>query len=450
MGSTLPPAQVTPAPGLSYFTTANNAGVAVVDNNSTSIPTLFQPLTIRNVTLKNRIVVSPMCMYSAENNPSSPNIGALTDYHIAHLGHLALKGAALVFVEATAVQPNGRISPNDIGLWQHSTDSAQFKGLKRVVDFAHSQGAKVGVQLAHAGRKASMAAPWLRPADAATTSLRADADAYGWPGDIVAPSGGVDMIWGSGYHTPRSLSVAEIKELIAAFVASAITAVKAGVDVLEIHGAHGYLLTQFLSPVTNRRTDEYGGSYENRTRFAREIITAVRSAIPADMPLFLRVSSTEWLEDSPVARETGSWDVPSTLRFVKELQELGVDLVDVSSGGNNEQQKIKRVKSYQVDIAAQVRKELRAAGHKTLVGAVGYITDADQAKDIVQGADQEDEHGDVKEEAKAAEKLLSGPEPQADVVFVARQFLRDPAWVLHVANELGVNVTVPKQFGRAY
>jgi 2,4-dienoyl-CoA reductase-like NADH-dependent reductase (Old Yellow Enzyme family) len=316
---------VVPAQGLPYFTPANYHSGAAKESSITT-PTIFQPLNIRNVTLKNRIVVSPMCMYSAESDPSSPAVGAMTDYHLVHLGQFALKGAGLVFVEAMAVQPNGRISPSDLGLWQ-GVDSSQFQGLKRTVEFAHAQGAHVGVQLGHAGRKASMAAPWLAAANG-TTNLRADADVHGWPDNVVAPTGGVEMIWQrsstenglDGFHTPRTLSTSEIKDLVSAFAASAATAVRAGVDVIEIHAAHGYLLHQFLSPVTNRRTDEYGGSYENRTRVLREIITAVRGVIPDSVPLFLRVSGTEWLDESPVVKQVGgSWDVPSTIRLAKEL-----------------------------------------------------------------------------------------------------------------------------------
>lgn len=458
MGSTIETkSAVVPAQGIPYFTPANHHSGTAKETSSTATPTIFQPLTIRNVTLKNRIVVSPMCMYSAESDPSSPAQGAMTDYHLVHLGHLALKGAGLIFVEAQAVQRNGRISPNDLGLWQHDAGSPQFQGLKRTVDFAHAQGARVGVQLAHAGRKASMAAPWLAAANG-TLNLRADADVHGWPDNVVAPTGGADMIWQrpstengpDGFHTPRTLSVPEIKDLVSAFAAAAATAVKAGVDVIEIHAAHGYLLNQFLSPVTNRRTDEYGGSYENRTRVVREVITAVRGVIGDSVPLFLRVSSTEWLDESPVVKEVGgSWDVPSTIQLAKELQDLGVDLIDVSSGGNHETQKIKFSKTYQTAIAGQIRKELRAVGRKTLVGAVGFITEPEQAKDLIQGAEQSDVV-DIKAEAEAVEAQVSGSEPQADCVFVARQFLRDPAWVINVAKELGVKITYPNQFQRAF
>lgn len=445
-------AQVSKADGLNYFTPANNAGVALSED-AASVPTLFRPLKIRDVTLKHRIIVSPMCMYSTEPDPKSPACGALTDYHIAHLGHFALKGASLITIEAQAVQPNGRISPNDAGLWDHDTNSAQFIGLKRVVDFAHAQGAKVAVQLAHAGRKASVMPPWVA-AEQGMRSLRAESSQFGWPEDVVAPTGGPDMIWSGGgaedkqYHVPRTLSTDEVKEVVKAFAAAAATAVKAGVDVLEIHGAHGYLVHQFLSPVTNKRTDEYGGSFENRTRIVREITAAIRAAVPPGMPLCLRVSATEWLDGTDVAKESGAWDIESTIKLAKELPSLGVDLIDVSSGGNHKDQKIDPHTSYQIDLAARVRKELHESGiHNLLVGAVGFITSSSQAKGIVEGADTYP--GIVKDEAEAAESLLSGPEPKADAVFVARQFLRDPAWVLNVAKELGVKVSVPHQFQRA-
>lgn len=452
MGSiTASDVKVVKAGGLTYFTPANNAGVALSEDTN-SVPTLFRPLKIRDVTLKHRIVVSPMCMYSCEPDPKSSDFGALNDYHIAHLGYLALKGASLIIIEAQAVQPNGRISPNDAGLWDHDTNSAQFLALKRVVDFAHAQGAKVAVQLAHAGRKASVMPPWIA-AEQGFRSLRTESSQFGWPENVVAPTGGPDMVWSGGgaedkqYHVPRTLSTAEIKDVVKAFAASAATAVKAGIDVVEIHGAHGYLVHQFLSPVTNKRTDEYGGSFENRTRILREILTAIREAVPSGVPLFVRISATEWLEGTEVAKESGFWDPESTIKLAKELPGLGVDLIDVSSG-NHKDQKIESHTSYQIDLAARVRKGVHEAGiHNLLVGAVGLVTTSSQAKDIVEGADTYP--GIVKDEAKAAESLVSGSEPKADAVFVARQFLRDPAWVLNVAKELGVKVSLPHQFHRA-
>lgn len=425
--------------GLPYFTPANNGGAAVSPNDP-STPTLFRPLKIRNLTLKNRIVVAPMCMYSADSDPTSPYVGALTDYHIAHLGHLALKGAGLIFIEATAVQANGRISPNDSGLWQDGSDSEQFKALKRVVDFAHSQGARIGLQLAHAGRKASTVAPWLA-AQQGAKSLRADETVGGWPTDVVGPSGGKDQIWapGAGFWTPRELNTAEVEEVVRAFAKSAGLAVKAGCDAVEIHGAHGYLVNQFLSPVTNRRSDKYGGSFENRTRLLREIAMAVRGVIPAAMPLFLRISATEWLEDQPVAAETGSWDMESSSKLAKMLPELGIDFLDVSSGGNHREQKIEPHSNYQIDLAGTLRREIRATGGSTLIGAVGLITEAGAAAKIVQGAD----------EAHAAEAMLTGAEPRADAILIARQFMREPEWVIKTAKTLGVKITTPMQFGRA-
>ncbi|OGM41901.1 NADH oxidase [Aspergillus bombycis] len=379
-----------------------------------------------------------MCMYSAESNPASPFVGALTDYHIAHLGQFALKGAGLVFVEAQAVQPNGRISPHDAGLWQEGTDSEQFKGLQRIVQFSHSQGAKVAVQLAHAGRKASVLPPWVA-SQAGKHSVRADESVFGWPKDVVGPSGGEENIWDSvegTYWAPRALNTAEIKEVVQAFAKSAELAVKAGVDVIEIHAAHGYLLNQFLSPATNKRTDEYGGSFENRVRIVREVATAIRAVIPKGMPVFLRISATDWLEGQPVAAESGSWDLESSLRLAEILPELGIDLVDVSSGGVHKDQKIKLGPGYQVDLAGELRNAIRKAGASTLVGGVGLITEAEQAQSIVQGAD----------EAQQAEAIVTA---KADVVLLARQFLREPEWVIITAKKLGVKVTRPHQFWRA-
>lgn len=428
------------AKGLPYFTPANNAGAALQPNDP-STPTLFRPLTIRGVTFKNRIFVAPMCMYSAESDPDSPQIGAPTDYHISHLGHFALKGAGLVILEATAVQANGRISPNDLGLWQDGTESVQFKNIKRVVDFIHAQGGAAGIQLAHAGRKASTVAPWLA-AKAGVRSLKADASVGGWPDNVVGPSGGDEHVWapgGVGFWPPRELSTAEVEDVVQAFAKSAALSVQAGIDVIEIHAAHGYLINQFLSPVTNRRTDKYGGSFENRVRLLREIAQAIRQVIPASMPLFLRISATEWLEEQPVAAETGSWDMAASSALARLLPEMGIDFLDVSSGGNHKEQKIEPHSDYQIELAGQLRKEIRAAGEKTLVGAVGLITQAEAAEKLVQGAD----------EAHVAESMLTGTEPKADTILIARQFLREPEWVINTAKKLGVAITKPAQFGRA-
>lgn len=342
--------------------------------------------------------------------------------------------------EATAVLPTGRISPQDAGLWQDVEDE-QGEALKRVVGFVHSQGCKLGVQLAHAGRKGSTLPPWMVPAPVPSKadqkggrgrrSGKADRSVGGWPGDVVAPTGGEEYKWAPGegqFWAPREMSVAEIGDVVRAFARSARTAVEAGVDVVEIHAAHGYLLHEFLSPVTNRRTDGYGGSFENRVRLLREVLTAVRGAIPAGTPLFLRISATEWLEEQAVSAETGSWDLASSIKLVKLLPALGVDLVDVSSGGNHRDQHIEPHSSYQVEMAGQIRRAIHAEGQETLVGAVGLIREAEAARDIVQGAD--------------------GSKPQGDVVLMARQFLRDPNWVFTAAKRLDVPVSLPSQFGR--
>ncbi|KAL2812101.1 hypothetical protein BJX63DRAFT_262762 [Aspergillus granulosus] len=441
--ATAPSPATVPAEGIAFYTPAAKPGAAV-NPTAKETPTLFRPLKIRDVTLKNRAIVSPMCMYSTNPDPASPFNGALTDFHVAHLGHLALKGAGLVIIEATSVQPNGRISPNDSGLWQEGTDSEQFKGLKRVVDIVHSQGGKIGIQLAHAGRKASTVAPWLA-SEKGVRGLKADESVFGWPKNVVAPSGGEEYVWAPGgvsYWVPRELSTEEVEEIVRAFAKSAALAVKAGVDVIEIHGAHGYLINQFLSPVTNQRKDKYGGSFENRTRFLREIALAIRAVVPEGLPLFLRISASEWLEGQPIALERGSWDMNSSVELLKILPDIGVDFLDVSSGGNHKDQKFDPHGDYQVKLAGQLRKELRAAGIKTLVGAVGLITQAEAALDIVQGADNDEAH--------RAELILNGTEPRADAVLMGRQFLREPDWVMNAAKKLGVHLSPPTQFGRAY
>lgn len=454
-----PPAEVP------FFTPRHTQSPGTPVELTDKTPTLFTPLKIRNVTLRNRIVVSPMCQYSVA--PTGPQIGQLNDFHIATLGHYALKGAGLVFIEATSVQPNGRITPNCPGLWE----DAQIAPVKRVVDFVHSQGAVCGIQLGHAGRKASTAAPWIasqyrRERGWGSGSVRSTADVGGWPENVVGPMGGVEETWDGlgledergGFFPPRALSTAEIRELVEDFGKSARRAVEAGVDLIEIHAAHGYLLHQFLSPVTNRRTDEYGGTFGGRTRVVREIIQEVRRNIPADMPLFFRASCTEWLEGTEVEKAFGgSWDLDSTIRLAKELPDLGVDLLDVSSGGNHKDQKtdLFKQKDYQVSRAARIRRELIKADKRLLIGAVGLITEAEDAKDIVQervnGASATSDEGVIDKEAKAAQYMVEGSdgyEPMADLVLVARQFLREPEWVLRVAWKLGVDVAWPSQFLR--
>lgn len=371
-----------------------------------------------------------MCQYSADN-------GHLTDYHLVHLGAFAFRGASLTIIEATAVTPEGRISPEDAGLWQDS----QIAPIKRIADFVHAQGQKLGIQLAHAGRKASTVAPWLVPKRGA--SIVADEHANGWPNNVLGPSA---IRWGEGYATPHEMTTADIQTVIHSFQASALRAVQAGVDVIELHGAHGYLLSSFLSPLSNTRTDEYGGPFENRIRLPVQVIEAVRAVIPNDMPLLYRISATEWMEDR---HSDHSWTVADTIAFAKLLPGLGVDLLDVSSGGNNAAQKIQMHNDFQVGIAGQIRSALRSEGPPSdgrplLLGAVGMITDAEQARDIVQTSAQEEA-----EQARDAVDDKNGErEPKADVVLVARQFMREPEWVFRVAWRLGVEVVWPVQYGR--
>ncbi|KAI9155733.1 putative NADPH dehydrogenase [Paramyrothecium foliicola] len=452
------------APGVAYFTPKqmHNPGTPCTIDGAT--PTLFTPLKIRDVVLRNRLIVSPMCQFSTAS--TGPEIGQLTDYHLATLGHYGLKGAALVFIEATGVQPNGRISPNCPGLWE----DAQIAPIKRVADFLHSQGALCAIQLAHAGRKASTVAPWIANQYRTSRgwpngSIRATEDVGGWPEDVVGPMGGVGECWDGlgldetgGFFPPRALTEPEIQQLIKDWGRAAARAVQAGVDVIEIHAAHGYLVHQFLSPVTNRRADKYGGDFEGRTRLAKEIVEEVRRNIPAGMPLFFRVSSTDWLEGSEVESQYGSsWDVESTVRLAEILPDWGVDLLDVSSGGNHHLQNtaLFSIKDYQTSRAGRIRQAVRKAGKNLLIGAVGLITEATVAKDLVQqvqsGSDLPGENNGIEEEARVAKDMTQAngaTEPMADAIFIARQFMKEPEWVLKVAWQLGVEVSWPSQFRR--
>ena len=288
--------------------TGHNAEVAKTEARRANLPRksdaslLFSPLKLGSLSLKNRVVVSPMCMYSAVN-------GLANDFHLVHLGGFALGGAALIFTEATAVTPEGRISPDDLGLW----DDAQIAPLAQITDFVHQQGSLIGVQLAHAGRKASTFAPWKG-------SGAVPPEAGGW--EVVGPS---EQPYSPRYPLPRALTPEQIGEIVHAFAESARRAMIAGVDTVEIHAAHGYLLHQFLSPLSNDRTDEYGGSFENRARLLLEVTRAVRDVWPAHLPLFVRVSATDWAE--------GGWDIEQTVEVAKLLSREGVQVVDVSSGG---------------------------------------------------------------------------------------------------------------------
>ena len=301
------------APGVPFYTPLQEppSGTATSPNP----PKLFQPLKIRGLTLQNRIMLSPLCQYSADN-------GYHTLWHLTHLGGIIQRGPGLSMVEATAITPEGRITPQDSGLWE----DGQIEPLKRTVDFAHSQGQKIAIQIAHAGRKASTIAPWL------SSGSLAGEDVGGWPDNVVGPS---PIPWNEHHAPVKELSLSDIEQLKRDWVACVKRAVKAGFDVVEIHNAHGYLLHSFLSPVSNKRTDQYGGSFENRTRLSREIVQLTRDAIPKDMPLLLRISATDYLE---AKTDIESWKVEDTVRLAPTLAELGVDLLDVSGGGNHPDQ----------------------------------------------------------------------------------------------------------------
>ncbi|ORY76998.1 hypothetical protein BCR37DRAFT_351251 [Protomyces lactucae-debilis] len=357
-------------------------------------PLLFQPLTIKGITLHNRVWVSPMCQYSARD-------GLLTDWHLVNVGSYAARGAALTFIEASAVTPEGRITPEDSGIW----DDMHIAPIKRIADFMRSQGSISAIQLAHAGRKASTEAPWLGGQGVA-------AEGNGWPDDVVGPSA---IQWNETYPPVKELSVERIESLIAAFGKAAERALKAGIQVLEVHGAHGYLLHNFCSPLSNKRTDDYGGSFENRIRFSIACTRAVREVIEKSgkqVPLFYRISASDWVE--------GGWTIEDSVKLAKVLQKEGVDLLDVSSAGNSPLQQIKTGPGYQVHFAEQLKKEVPGL----LIGAVGMIWTAELAEEVLQKG-------------------------QADAIFVAREFLRDPSLPLTWAKELDVTVKWPIQYHRA-
>lgn len=350
---------------------------------------LFSPLSIKKITLKNRIVVSPMCQYSSVD-------GFANDWHLVHLGSRATGGVGLIIQEATAVSPEARISPSDLGIWKDE----HIEKLKTINEFIVSQHAVPGIQLAHAGRKASVSAPWMG-------NKKLDFVHGGW--QTVAASA-------IPYHEdepfqPEALDKTGIQKVVSDFKAATKRAVEAGYQVLEIHGAHGYLLHQFLSPLTNTRTDEYGGIFENRIRFTLEILEAVQTEWPSDLPLFVRISATDWAE--------GGWSAEESVRLSRILKEKGVDLIDVSSGGLVSHQQIPLKPGYQVEFAEKIKNEA-----SILTGAVGLITEANQAEEI----------------------LNSG---QADLVLFARESLRDPNLPLHFAKELNEDILWPKQYARA-
>ncbi len=350
---------------------------------------LFSHIQIRKVCLTNRIVVSPMCQYSCED-------GLANDWHLVHLGSRAVGGAGLIFTEAAAVEARGRISPWDLGIWKDE----HIEPLARIVRFLKQHGAVAGIQLAHAGRKASTEAPWR---GRRAVNL---ADG-GW--EPVAPSA---VSFDSASLQPAELSIEEIGNITDAFVAATKRALAAGFEVIELHGAHGYLMHEFLSPLSNKRSDEYGGPFKNRIRFAVEVIQAVRKALPDGVPLFLRISATDWVE--------GGWNIDESVELARIVRQLGVDLIDCSSGGSSPDAVIPLRPGYQVPFAERIRKE---AG--ILTGAVGLITEPEQADSI----------------------LCSG---SADLVFLAREFLREPYWPLKAAHALGTATALPVQYARAF
>ena len=349
---------------------------------------LFSPLKIKSLELRNRLVVSPMCQYSSVD-------GFANDWHLVHLGSKAVGGAAIVFTEATAVSPEGRISPSDLGIWKDE----HIDFLKRITSFIGAQGAIPAMQLAHAGRKASTQTPWngngpIEPKDGGWKPVAPSAEAFK-QGDLI----------------PAELSITEIKSIVNKFKEAAQRAHAAGFEIIELHGAHGYLINEFLSPVSNKRNDEYGGTFENRIRFLLEIIEAVHQVWPAELPVFVRISSTDWAENG--------WTEGDSIALANILKTKSIDLMDCSSGGNAAGVKIPVGPLYQLSFATHIKRECGI-----LTGAVGMITTSAEAESII----------------------ASG---EADLIFMAREFLRDPQFPLRAALELNAEITWPKQYERA-
>lgn len=349
---------------------------------------LFTPISFKSITLKNRIVVSPMCQYSATD-------GFANDWHLVHLGSRAVGGAALIIQEATAVTPEGRISYGDLGIWKDE----HIAPLQRITKFIEANGAVPAIQLAHAGRKASCEVPWLGGGQ-----IKEGPNHWQTVAASAIPFQATD-------HTPHSLTIAEIKTVVQAFKAAAQRALQAGYKLVEIHAAHGYLINQFLSPLSNHRNDEYGGGFENRTRFLLEIVDAVQTVWPAELPIFVRISASEWVE--------GGWTIEDSVQLARILKTKAIDLVDCSSGGNTPAAKIPAGPGYQVPFAAAVKQQAAIP-----TGAVGIITNAVQAEAILQAG-------------------------EADLIFIARESLRDPHFPLHAAKALDEDTTWPDQYVRA-
>ncbi|KAI9285710.1 NADPH dehydrogenase [Umbelopsis sp. AD052] len=356
---------------------------------------LFSPLTIKNTTFHNRIVVSPMCMYSSKDGMFN------SQFHMAHYGSFAIRGPGLMFIEASGVLPEGRISPEDMGIWSPAHRDAFIP----IIQLCQKTGVKIGIQLAHAGRKASTYSMFRQGTSADKEGV--DDEHGGW-----TPNGASSIPWNDHFRIPHEMSEEEIAKAVAAFGQSAKWADEAGFDVIEIHGAHGYLINSFLSPISNHRTDKYGGSFENRTRFLLEILESVQQNWPKDKPLFVRISATEW-HSNP---DEPSWDLDQSIKLSAILKEKGVDLIDCSSG---DAEKIKNpMVMFQLPFAAAVKEKV-----DILTGAVGFITHPYQMESIIRSN-------------------------KADLVFMAREFLRDPNLVYNAADQLGVKVQWLRQHER--
>jgi 2,4-dienoyl-CoA reductase-like NADH-dependent reductase (Old Yellow Enzyme family) len=351
---------------------------------------LFEPFSIRDVTFRNRIAVAPMCQYSSQD-------GYANDWHLVHLSSRAVGGAGLVITEAAAVEPSGRITPADLGIWS----DAHAEALAKTVSLIHNFGAIAGIQLAHAGRKASTARPW-------EGGQALDESQGGWR-PIVAPSA---IAFSEESPIPEALTIEEIQKITDAFVQAAQHSLEAGFKLVEIHAAHGYLLHEFLSPLSNHREDEYGGSFENRTRLLREIVEAVRDVWPEQYPLWVRISATDWIENG--------WDIEQSIALSDKLKSLGVDLIDCSSGGILPHVKVPVGPGYQTSFAERIRREANIP-----TGAVGLITTPEQADHIIRTG-------------------------QADVVLLARELLRDPYWPMRAAKQLRQDKIWPVQYERAW
>ncbi|UKZ62534.1 uncharacterized protein TrAtP1_003779 [Trichoderma atroviride] len=396
------------AKGVSFYTPEQDPvpGSAVQPQPSGKpVPKLFTPLKIRDIELPNRIWVSPMCQYSAHE-------GFHTPWHITHYGGMAQRGPGLMMIEATAVQANGRITPEDSGIWL----DAHIDTLKKHVDFAHSQNGHIGIQLAHAGRKASTVAPWLSSGATATEAVG------GWPDDVVGPS---NEAFNEHYPKPRAMSLAEIARFKHDFLSGVRRALRAGFDVIELHFAHGYLVSSFLSPAVNKRTDQYGGSFENRARLALELVEATRMILPKGMPLFVRISATDWLDTNPEWRGGPSWTIDESVKLAKLFAERGVDVLDVSTGGNHVQQKVIGGPGYQAPFAKKIKAAVQSS---MLVSSVGSIKTGEVAQKLISGSEDPDD-------------------TPLDLIAAGRMFQKNPGLVWAWADELEVSITIAHQIG---